>query len=108
MSGEQFALPDAVERLREVRRSAPDGRCITISAADPLNLTGVVTPGEHIRASAGNRLVYRNGIPLAVLEGEFMRPLVDIAADTAAEVATALAGRPMPPIVSGFVGVISR
>ncbi|HZW74397.1 MAG TPA: ATP-dependent DNA helicase, partial [Caldimonas sp.] len=37
-SGEQFALPEAVERLREVRRSAPDGRLITISAADPLNL----------------------------------------------------------------------
>jgi ATP-dependent Lhr-like helicase len=51
MSGEQFALPDAVERLREVRRSAPDDRLITLSAADPLNLTGIITAGDRIRAS---------------------------------------------------------
>ena len=43
MSGEQFALPDAVERLREVRRIPADGGLVTISAADPLNLTGIVT-----------------------------------------------------------------
>src|SRR5262249_22420744 len=43
MSGEQFALADAVERLREVRRIGADGVPITISAADPLNLTGIVT-----------------------------------------------------------------
>ena len=49
MSGEQFALPDAVERLREVRRIAADGGLVAISAADPLNLTGIVTAGERIR-----------------------------------------------------------
>src|SRR4029079_15263058 len=43
MSGEQFALPDAVERLREIRRSPLTDRLITISAADPLNLTGIIT-----------------------------------------------------------------
>ncbi len=57
MSGEQFALPDAVERLREVRRIQPDGGLITISAADPLNLTGVVTSGERIRTAGRNRSV---------------------------------------------------
>ena len=41
MSGEQFALPDAVERLREIRRAGPDDRLVTISAADPLILGGV-------------------------------------------------------------------
>ena len=45
--GEQFALPDAVERLREIRRTPSDGRLIAISAADPLNLTGIVTVGER-------------------------------------------------------------
>src|SRR5437763_13002796 len=50
MSGEQFALPEAVERMREVRRGAHDGLYVTISAADPLNLTGVVTTGERVRA----------------------------------------------------------
>jgi hypothetical protein len=53
-----------VERLREVRRSAHDDRLVTINAADPLNLTGVITGEERIRASAANRIVYRNGVPL--------------------------------------------
>jgi len=101
-------LPEAVERMREVRRGAHDGRYVTISAADPLNLTGVVTAGERVRAIAGHRIVYRNGVPLAVLEGEYLRPLAEIAPNLAAEVATALVGRPMPPILSGFVGAISR
>src|SRR5262249_47117545 len=61
VSGEQFALPDAVERLREVRRSGRDGRLITISAADPLNLTGVLTAGDRIRAVTRTRIVYRDG-----------------------------------------------
>jgi ATP-dependent Lhr-like helicase len=76
MSGEQFALPDAVERLREVRRIAPDGTLVTISAADPLNLTGIVTAGERIRTAGRNRIVYRDGIPIAVTERDFVRDLV--------------------------------
>ena len=63
MSGEQFALPDAVERLREVRRIPADGGLVTISAADPLNLTGIVTAGERIRTAGRNRIVYRDGVP---------------------------------------------
>ena len=63
MSGEQFALPAAVQRLREIRRTPPSGRLLTISAADPLNLAGIVTAGDRIRAATGNRLVYRDGVP---------------------------------------------
>ena len=108
MSGEQFALPDAVARLRETRRTAHDGRCVVVSAADPLNLAGIVTSGDRVRASAANRLVYRDGVPMAVLEGEFMRPLADFTAAAAAEVTSALAGRPMPPVLGGYIGLISR
>src|SRR5207247_3026966 len=67
MSGEQYALAGAVERLREVRRTPHDGRLLAISAADPLNLAGIVTAGERVRAAGRNRLVYRDGVPLAVL-----------------------------------------
>ena len=49
VSGEQFALPEAVERLREVRRTAKDGRLVTISAADPLNLAGILDNGDRVR-----------------------------------------------------------
>jgi ATP-dependent Lhr-like helicase len=104
MSGEQFALPSAVERLREIRRTAPDGKLLTISAADPLNLTGIVTAGDRIRAQSGSRLVYRDGVPLAALEGDFLRPLTEVPADVGAQLATVLAGRPLPPVSSGYVG----
>jgi ATP-dependent Lhr-like helicase len=104
MSGEQFALPEAVERLREVRRTAMDGRLITISAADPLNLAGILDPGDRVRTITAHRIVYRDGIPLAALEGDYMRQLGTIEPDTAAEVASALVGRRMPGVVSGYVG----
>jgi ATP-dependent Lhr-like helicase len=103
MSGEQFAMPDAVERLREIRRSGEDDRLLTISAADPLNLTGIVTPGERIRAVAGNRLVYRNGIPVSAMEGDMLRTLGEVDPAIAADVAAAAAGRRVP-VVSGYVG----
>jgi ATP-dependent Lhr-like helicase len=107
MSGEQFALGDAIVRLREVRRTPHDGRCLVISAADPLNLAGIVTSGERVRAVSGTRLAYCDGVPMAALEGDYVRPLIeptDVAPGLAAEVATRLAGRPMPAVLSGFVG----
>ncbi len=93
MSGEQFALPDAVERLREVRRTHPDGALITISAADPLNLTGIVTAGERIRTARRNRIVYRDGVPLAVREGDFVRDLGPVDGAAAAGNSRALTSR---------------
>ena len=64
-SGEQYALPEAVEALRAVRRKDGDGALIALSGADPLNLTGIVTPGERVPSVAGNRVVYRDGLPVA-------------------------------------------
>ena len=104
MSGEQFALPDAVERMREIRRTARDGRLITISGCDPLNLTGLVDSGERVRALGANRLAYRDGVAVAAMEGDYLRPLCGFSADEASRVATALAGRPMPAVLSGFIG----
>jgi ATP-dependent Lhr-like helicase len=104
VSGEQFAVPEAVERLREVRRTAKDGRLVTISAADPLNLAGILDNGDRVRTITTHRIVYRDGIPLAALEGDYMRPLRTIEPDAAADVASALVGRRMPAVVSGFVG----
>ncbi|HEY3159230.1 MAG TPA: DEAD/DEAH box helicase [Vicinamibacterales bacterium] len=105
MSGEQFALPDAVERLREVRRSALDGRLITISGADPLNLAGIMTGDERVRASASTRLVYRNGVPVAAMEGDMLRTFGNLDREIATEAAAAAAGRRVP-VISGFVGRI--
>jgi ATP-dependent Lhr-like helicase len=93
MSGEQFALPDAVERLREVRRIPGDGELVTISAADPLNLTGAVTTGERIRTAGRNRIAYRAGVPVAVLEGGAMRELTAMDPSAASTVSRALKAR---------------
>jgi ATP-dependent helicase Lhr and Lhr-like helicase len=60
--GEQFALPVAVESLRATRKLPPTGELVTISAADPLNLVGVVVPGERIPAISGRYVSYRDGV----------------------------------------------
>jgi ATP-dependent helicase Lhr and Lhr-like helicase len=66
-TGEQFALPDAVGMLREVRRQPDAGTLVSLSGADPLNLVGILTPGPRLAALSGNRLLYRDGVPIAVL-----------------------------------------
>ena len=60
-SGEQFAHPDAVETLRAVRKAPLTGETITLSAADPLNLTGIVLPGPRVPAVAANTVTYTDG-----------------------------------------------
>jgi ATP-dependent Lhr-like helicase len=64
-SGEQFALPEAVGALRAVRRAGASGHEETrISAADPLNLVGVILPGPRIPAVPPNSVVFRDGVPV--------------------------------------------
>jgi ATP-dependent helicase Lhr and Lhr-like helicase len=68
-SGEQYALPEAIGLLREMRRRPGSGEWISLSAADPLNLAGILTPGARLAALTGNRLLYRDGLPIAALSG---------------------------------------
>jgi ATP-dependent Lhr-like helicase len=68
VSGEQYALPHAVDALRRVRRNERSGEIVRISAADPLNLVGIITPGPRVPAVRSNRVVYRDGLPIH--EGE--------------------------------------
>jgi ATP-dependent Lhr-like helicase len=65
MSGEQYALPDAVSAMRAVRKQEAKGDFVSLSAADPLNLTGIITPGARVPALAKNRVLYRDGVPVA-------------------------------------------
>jgi ATP-dependent Lhr-like helicase len=77
-TGEQFALPEAIGTLREVRRRPAAGEWTAVSGADPLNLAGILTPGPRLAALAGNRLLYRDGVPAATLAGgeiRFVEPL---------------------------------
>ena len=60
--GEQFALPLAVESLRAKRKQGPTGEITTITAADPLNLVGIVVPGERVPANSGKVVSFRDGV----------------------------------------------
>ena len=94
-SGEQYALPEAVGMLRGTRREALDEPLIAVTAADPLNLTGIVTPGARIPATAGNRILYQNGLPVAALVAGEVKFLVAVPADKQWELHTAvLRGHP--------------
>ena len=64
--GEQYALPEAVEAMREVRRLAPDEEPVTVSCTDPLNLVGILTPGPRVPLHSRQVIAYRNGAPAAI------------------------------------------
>ena len=64
-SGEQYALPEAVNALREMRKQSKQGNLVAISTADPLNLTGLMTPGQRVPSQPGRHILYRDGVPIA-------------------------------------------
>ncbi|MDQ2916792.1 MAG: ATP-dependent DNA helicase, partial [Pseudomonadota bacterium] len=65
ITGEQFALPEAVTLLRETRRAPLSGKFVSISGADPLNVVGTLLPGTKVAAITGNRVLYRDGVAVA-------------------------------------------
>jgi ATP-dependent Lhr-like helicase len=75
VSGEQFALPEAIGLLRSIRRSPSTSELITLSAVDPLNLQGILTPGARIPAFTANRILFCDGLPIAALESGEIRKL---------------------------------
>jgi len=78
LSGEQYALPDAIALLRQVRRQPHDGALVCLAAADPANLLGTVMPGSKVARVAGARILYRDGLPLATSVGQDVDWLAEI------------------------------
>ena len=62
--GEQFATPEALDALRGLRRQEPKGAVVRVSSCDPLNLTGILTPGPRVPAQLGSYVGYRDGVPM--------------------------------------------
>ena len=60
-------MPEAIPLLREIRKRPLDGSLISLCGADPLNMVGTLLPGSKVPALAGNRLIYRDGIPAAAI-----------------------------------------
>jgi ATP-dependent Lhr-like helicase len=77
-SGEQFALPEAVGALRAARRAELTGALIPVSGSDPLNLLGIIVPGERVASIASNRVLFRDGEAIAKLEGGEVQTLAEL------------------------------
>lgn len=125
ISGEQFALPDAIGMLRAIRRARTltgeefrDSRplaagtepqvsvsesLISVSAADPLNLVGIVTPGGRITAHTSNRILYRNGEPVAALEAGETKFLVEMTRSLEWKAKAALVRKATPPELRSYL-----
>ena len=136
ISGEQFALPEAVGMLRAIRRArtgavdfgfrSPHNRIscrlarlwehaatgltsscsesmISVSAADPLNLVGIITPGGRITAFTSNRILYHNGEPVAVLESGETKFLVELSRSMEWKAKAALMRKATPPPLRSYL-----
>ncbi len=97
MSGEQYALPDAVASMRAIRKLEAKGDLVSLSAADPLNLTGIVTPGVRVPALTKNRVLYRDGVPVAMYSGGQSEFIVQMEPEKEWEARQALVRRNLQP-----------
>ena len=99
-SGEQFALPEAVGALRDARRSGNAEQLVSLSAADPLNLVGILTPGYRLPSLVANRVLYRAGTPLALYVGGEVKFLVEMDAKDQWDAQNALLRRQVPALLN--------
>jgi len=101
VTGEQFALPEAVAMLRETRRAPLAGKWISLSGADPVNLVGTVVPGPRVPAVTGNRVLYRDGVAIGTLVGGVTQWIVELQMAEQREAESALVKRqPGSPLLA--------
>jgi len=93
-----------VGTLREASRRPPEDKLVSVSGSDPLNLVGVITPGVRVPALSGNRILYRDGAPLALQVGGEIRMLEEVETDRAWQAKKALARRALPPRLRTYLG----
>lgn len=103
-AGEQYALPEAVQEMRRIRKLDKGGDLVAVSGADPLNLVGIVTPGDRVPGLASNRVLYRDGIPVAVTVGGSTKFLTDLEGDEVWEAKSTIARQPIPPALRAYLG----
>ncbi len=106
VAGEQFALPDTIKQLRQLRDEVPPHEVLVISAADPLNLIGILTKHDRVPSTASNRVAYLDGHPVASLQTDEVRWLMAPPGHLKATIERELLGRGNPiehfePVVTG-------
>jgi ATP-dependent Lhr-like helicase len=107
LPGEQFALPEAVSRLRAIRREPLHGTLVSLTAADPLNLVGILLPGRRVAAIASHRVLLRDGQPLALLEARQITFLAELEAADLWSAEKALLRKPATALASTRAGSIA-
>lgn len=103
ISGEQFALPEAVGMVRAIRREGAQDSMISVSAADPLNLVGIIIPGNRITAHTSNRVLYHDGAPIAALESGETRFLAELTRATEWKAKSALVRKATRPELRSYL-----
>ncbi len=104
VGGEQFAFPETVDRLRQIAKQEKTRERIVLSAADPLNLLGVILPGDKAARIAHNRVLYEDGVPIAVWEAREVRFLKPLDGEKQAAARQALLGRKFPSRLQAYLG----
>ena len=104
MTGEQFALPEAVASLRDTRRKKSSGELVSLSASDPLNLMGIITPGKRVSSHYKNRVLYRDGVPAAFKEGDQIRLLSEFESGEEWSIKQTLIKRNFSPGLKPYLG----
>ncbi|MBV8974922.1 MAG: hypothetical protein JOY74_07360 [Sinobacteraceae bacterium] len=99
-SGEQYAAPEAIGLLREARRRPQEGHYVSLSGSDPLNLAGILTPGARLPSLSGNRLLYRDGVPIALLAGGEVSFLIELPPQQQWEARNLLLRRHVPAVLA--------
>jgi len=102
--GEQFALPEALTKLRAIRKEQKNATLISISAADPLNLQGNLTPGTRVSSFLGNRILYRDGVPVATFEANEVKWLTEIDESERWKFQNVLIQKVIPPKLRTYLG----
>ena len=106
--GEQFALPEAVDSLRTLKNGESEGEMVAISACDPLNLVGILMPGERVPAVLGNRVVFKDGVPICSIESGKLVVRAGVDEDTLAQARSLLPLRPARAPRPVLVGARTR
>ena len=104
--GEQYALPEAITGIRSLKREKRRGELVSVSACDPVNLVGVVTPGRRITAIPGNRILFRDGEPVARYEGKSVHFEKKLDAEMAWTLEKSLIRKHVPPKLREYLGKI--
>jgi ATP-dependent Lhr-like helicase len=104
--GEQYALPEAITVIRSLKREKRRGELVSVSACDPVNLVGVVTPGRRIPAIPGNRILFRDGEPVARYEGKSVHFEKKLDAEMAWAFEKSLIRKHVPPKLREYLGKI--